>query len=405
MEKKEAVIVIPAYKKELTATEEISLQQVYRILGAYDICFMAPEKLRTVLEKKGLQGEYFPDACFGSVVAYSRLLLDMEFYKRFSDYEYMLLYQMDAFVFSDRLHEFCQMGYDYIGAPVHRMYGWPYNLSTVGNGGFSLRKISSCIEVLKRKDKIYSKLSREKIKILEDAEDRFFTYCGIQNDIFFRLPPFRVALDFAIEHQIRKKILKMNITDLPFGCHAWSKPYFYQYWRKYIEASGYALEEADIQWNGKCNIDYFKYLISPYLMKRLLRQNNDEACKIVKVHLPVYSGAILWGRGKIGDKAIKFFAKMGWRINVILDKFATEGEVVDDIAVRMPSKRFLLSRSNLIVICTSKYRNEIAKELMDLGLDYGKDFIYYSAEVEEKAAIIYFEKCCSKWFRGGNHEL
>ena len=151
--KKEAVVVIPAYKDELSVTEKISVQQAYRILNAYDICFMAPEKLRHVLENKGLRGEYFPDACFESIAAYSRLLLDKEFYERFSDYEYMLLYQMDAFVFSDRLHEFCQLGYDYIGAPVHRIYGWPYNLSTVGNGGFSLRKISSCIDVLEKKMK------------------------------------------------------------------------------------------------------------------------------------------------------------------------------------------------------------------------------------------------------------
>lgn len=398
--KKEAVVVIPAYKEELSATEKISVQQVYRILGAYDICFMAPEKLRPVLEKKWLRGEYFPDASFESVAAYSRLLLDKEFYERFSDYDYMLLYQMDAFVFADRLHEFCQLGYDYIGAPVHRMYGWPYNLSTVGNGGFSLRKISSCIKVLKRKNEIYSKLSQEKIKILEDAEDRFFTYCGVHNGISFRLPPYNVALEFALEHQIRKKCLTMEIRDLPFGCHAWSKPYLYQYWRKYIEASGYNLIEADFQWNEKSDLNYYKSFVSPYLVKRLSRPKSLKICKNLKLYLPDFSGAILWGCGKIGERAQRFFGQIGWELSIILDKGAVEGEKTQNgVPIRKPSKRLVVDMRKAIVISTNKYRNEITEELMDFGLVHGKDFFFYSTDLEAKVVRIYFEKYCTKWFR------
>lgn len=48
-------------------------------------------------------------------------MLSAEFYDRFAAYEYVLIYQLDAFVFADRLAEFCQMGYDYIGAPVRRL--------------------------------------------------------------------------------------------------------------------------------------------------------------------------------------------------------------------------------------------------------------------------------------------
>lgn len=46
-------------------------------------------------------------------------MLEADFYRRFGKYKYMLIYQLDAFVFSDKLLDFCEMGYDYIGAPVY----------------------------------------------------------------------------------------------------------------------------------------------------------------------------------------------------------------------------------------------------------------------------------------------
>ena len=36
----------------------------------------------------------------------------------FLEYQYMLIYQLDAFVFEDKLDYFCELGYDYIGIPV-----------------------------------------------------------------------------------------------------------------------------------------------------------------------------------------------------------------------------------------------------------------------------------------------
>ena len=45
------------------------------------------------------------------------MLLTADFYRRFTDYEYILIHQLDVFLFEDKLLEFCDMGYDYIGAP------------------------------------------------------------------------------------------------------------------------------------------------------------------------------------------------------------------------------------------------------------------------------------------------
>lgn len=138
---KQVVVVIPVYTEDLTSFERVSLAQVRKVLGRYDICFMAPDRMRTFLEGHGARAEYWPDACFADRRGYSKLLLTPEFYERFSTYEYLLLYQLDAFVFSDRLAEFCEMGYDYIGAPMPYWSGWPYGLNHVGNGGLALRRI------------------------------------------------------------------------------------------------------------------------------------------------------------------------------------------------------------------------------------------------------------------------
>ena len=84
-------------------------------------------------------------------------MLNPNFYQRFRRFEYILIYQLDAFVFSDRLEEFCRLGYDYIGAPWPLGDGNKHNeelvvegnhFLTVGNGGFSLRRVQACIDAL-----------------------------------------------------------------------------------------------------------------------------------------------------------------------------------------------------------------------------------------------------------------
>lgn len=42
MKKDEVVIVVPVYKEWRDSTETLSLEQLYRILGTYNICFVAP---------------------------------------------------------------------------------------------------------------------------------------------------------------------------------------------------------------------------------------------------------------------------------------------------------------------------------------------------------------------------
>jgi hypothetical protein len=50
-------------------------------------------------------------------LTYSQLLMSKEFYELFIEYDYIIIYQLDCFVFKDSLENWLYTGFDYIGAP------------------------------------------------------------------------------------------------------------------------------------------------------------------------------------------------------------------------------------------------------------------------------------------------
>jgi len=153
--------------------------QLNKKLGKYPRIFIAPESL---MFDYGIYGEdimveTFPDYYFKSVLNYSALMLNRDFYQRFAKYKYMLLYQTDAFIFQDKLSEFCSLDYDYIGAPVPMVDPiWYFIGGRVGNGGFSLRKISSAIRMLECWNDIVGESPLA--SVFWQWEDVFWGYCG-----------------------------------------------------------------------------------------------------------------------------------------------------------------------------------------------------------------------------------
>jgi hypothetical protein len=153
------------------------------------------------------------------------------FYEPFAkDYEYLLIYQLDAFLLSNRVIEFCDLGYDYYGAPWIKGFSqlrflfnrWPIRLGTrrfhVGNGGLSLRKISSTLDLLKRKEGHVSKSFY--------MEDAFFGYWGAIEPHFHACPPL-VAASFSLEMEPDYWIKKTG--GLPMGLHGfeiWHKDFY-----------------------------------------------------------------------------------------------------------------------------------------------------------------------------------
>ena len=161
------IIIVPLYKNYLSVVEQISLKQLFLILGKYDICFIVPDSLRHYLIEKypGVRVEGFCDSFFTDIYSYSALLLEQSFYKRFLEYEFMLIYQTDAFVFEDRLIEFIDEGYDLIAAPVAKEY-WPELNLRIVNGGFTLRKIQTMFDFVINKEQAFQFLQESILRIL-----------------------------------------------------------------------------------------------------------------------------------------------------------------------------------------------------------------------------------------------
>ncbi len=261
--KKTVAVVTPCYKKTLDADEEISLRHLRQHLGDYDKYLIAPESLE--VDYPDFEFKRFDDRFFSSRIGYNKLMLSPHFYNAFSDYKYILIYQLDALVFSDQLMNWCATDLDYLGAPWLNTETVPENgFSRVGNGGFSLRKVESALKALRSPgtvidpDKYWevfctgkSKLSqfvnlpRKYLKRLEvfngiwwyrlrplDAEDIFWGY--IAQNIFpdFKIATVEEGLRFAFE-QAPRYCFERNHHQLPFGCHAWNK-FDRDFWEPYL---------------------------------------------------------------------------------------------------------------------------------------------------------------------------
>jgi hypothetical protein len=280
-----AIIIIPIYKARFDCFETISLRQGFKVLNNYCFAFILPEKfrddqeLRTTLNSLGADKLsacfiYFKDQSFSSLMSYNKLLLTREFYECFAEYDYMLIYQTDAFVFRDDLQRFMEKEIDYIGAPWFEGYNTAHENSKLleycGNGGFSLRKIRSFLDVLDNKNKkvesmadIYSryenrfvlqKISRfPKIcyqylfnntvrkagKIKHFLEDVFWAKYAPKINPSYKTAGIEDAIKFSFE--VNPKVLYfMNSNQLPFGCHAWWR-YDLSFWKPHIEAQGYKI--------------------------------------------------------------------------------------------------------------------------------------------------------------------
>jgi hypothetical protein len=250
--RKEVAVVIPVYRSQMTSYEEISFDRCLKVLGHYPIILMAPHGLDLTNYLRAApkaEARRLAASHFENVQSYSRLMLNKSFYDRFVDYRYILLYQLDAFVFSDQLSDWCARGFDYIGAPwidmpemqqlasetgpIRRAFpGWAKRLNTtVGNGGFSLRKV--------RKFRLWLSAMGSKAREWPYNEDAFWGLYAASFHPLFKVPRFEQALKFAFELN-PAKCFEVNNHELPFGCHAWEK-YDIDFWRPVFSELKYAI--------------------------------------------------------------------------------------------------------------------------------------------------------------------
>ena len=266
---KRVAVVIPTYSEKLAKHEIISLQQLCKVLGIYDKIFIAPEGLKIDYGDfaSEIRVKYFPKAFFKSTITYSQLLLSEDFYACFAEYEYILIHQLDVFVFKDRLMEFCQLGYDYIGAPALKYVPlWHFIDARVGNGGLSLRKVASCIRLLSNNSEFIMNhpCKNDFIKY----EDTFWGYAGTQPEMNFKVPDVRTARRFSLQDEVQHA-LRGPAIKLPFGVHAWQKINT-GLWGKIIHEY-YGYDTQDIK--GE-NVDYRRiFVISFILVRKIINPN------------------------------------------------------------------------------------------------------------------------------------
>lgn len=276
------VVVIPVYRVP-TPMEQCSFVQCLRVLRNYAITIVTHEGVDlerfeeiSKAEQKELGVEYFDKHYFAGISGYNALCLSKDFYGRFTDrFEYMLIYQLDAWVFKDELQQWCDREYDYVGSPFFispdDFKTFTKNLGGVGNGGLSLRRLQYCIDVLScpiskpflSSQKIWKiwmtsmKYSKEpllsKLKytvrcilmnfgrkntlgyfIKYNNEDYILSdFASGSNFLKPHIPTAEEAISFSFE--IYPSLLfQWNHQRLPFGCHAFEKYEFENFWSKYI---------------------------------------------------------------------------------------------------------------------------------------------------------------------------
>lgn len=269
----ESAVVIPIFKNQLEPDETLSLRQCLKVLNSHPIVFAAPEALSLENYKRICQehhidflAETFSNNYFSSIQAYNRLMLSVPFYKRFQLYDYILIYQLDSYVFSNQLDYWCKKGFDFIGAPWFEGRSQSNENSNfmryAGNGGFSLRRVQAIIQVLETRFKYVRKFSdliddcrrnrsftsllmmpyrkfRIKnisyffIKHFSMNEDSFFVFYAPSILPEFKVAGYKDAVHFAFECQPKRLYNETNGA-LPFGCHAWRK-HDEQFWSEFID--------------------------------------------------------------------------------------------------------------------------------------------------------------------------
>lgn len=232
-----SVIVIPVYKPQPSKDEICSLLQCYKVLGCHNIVLCCPESLNTIAYEEILGKEVekvcFSDYYFTGIAGYNELMLSSDFYKKFERYEYMLIYQLDAFVFSDELQKWCDEGYDYIGAPwfkYQKTHESGHGLWCCGNGGFSLRKVQKFIEITDTALVRDLKTSKEEL-----WEDVLFSVKLKGTPHELNIPTAEKAMKFSFEAS-PAYLYEQTEGKLPFGCHAWRKFDFNTFWSQFIPA-------------------------------------------------------------------------------------------------------------------------------------------------------------------------
>lgn len=227
-------VIIPVYRRP-TPSERLSLMLAEKFFPSKSRYIVMPESLN--FSPVEFQIKRLPNHYFDSVKGYASLMVNKLFYENFAGFDYILIYQLDCLVFSERLSEFCSLGYDYVAPLIlGRSDGlWP-SRDIVGVGGFSLRKVSSFLRVLNLIEK--PEFAAEACSLANriernGAEDIFWSLAAPVIDPDFSVASPESALAFGFEGDPHKSYIRAY-RQKPFGCHHWNKLSFFIWYFPWI---------------------------------------------------------------------------------------------------------------------------------------------------------------------------
>ncbi|MCI8659506.1 MAG: hypothetical protein HFG54_04575 [Lachnospiraceae bacterium] len=365
---KSIAVLIPSYAESLTSNEMISLIQVRKILREYDIFFILPTSLKIDYSCEDIIEKRYPNEYFSSRRAYSRFMLEPILYKDFIEYDYILVYQLDAFVFWNRLKYFYDLGYDYIGAPWidgiyfkknRREYKWH-----VGNGGLSLRRTSAFL------------------KWIEHEE--FFPYIDfINEDIliavygypYLNIAPLDIAASFSFEMDY-EQCIKLTEGKMPFGCHGWEK-YDFDFWKPLIEKQGYKVETAEK--NEIENANAVKVL-NKFCCRKY---TYDEIRKMIPLsYQNRMQGVYIWGVGFWGISLMQKLLDSEVFVSGFVDNDSRQfGKKILSYPIIQPE--FFYNTKKPIIIAIEKKSEEVEKQLQKYGYKRKRDYIVLGDIIKE----------------------
>lgn len=265
-EQRLVTVVIPIYTLKLSDVDWLALRQCFKVLGHYDIAIIKPQSLDLSPFPDLIGGnpqyrvEAFDDSYFAGREGYNRLMLSTDLYRRFLDSRYIFIHQSDVYVFRDELEQWCQRGYDYIGAPwlpaEGDVSGWnlprraiymlrqlmgkrksschPINLKyRVGNGGCSLRHTRHLHDASVKLADALARAAADS-STSENFED--VVWSVRVNELSpgtLWIAPYQEAALFSIESH---PSMAMRITggQLPMATHAFARRRNRTFWKQYI---------------------------------------------------------------------------------------------------------------------------------------------------------------------------
>ncbi len=271
--RQKCVIVVPVYKSGMSQTDRTSFTALCRVLGGrWQIAIATHNRVDLSLYQAvateyhvRLRIETFNPKYFDGIHGYNKLMISPSFYSRFTDAVYILIYQLDAYVFRDELERWCDAHWDYVGAPL---FGLRHVTDTaqdavVGNGGCSLRRTDTMLRALRGEGwrtlrwvfsyhipqhpyVVFRRRVLYRIMLLFMgvglravpnfltrfvAEDLFFSFALRGTPFELRVPPVTTAWQFAY-NMVPSYWHAQNGGCLPFCCHAW--PAQYDFWQRFI---------------------------------------------------------------------------------------------------------------------------------------------------------------------------